>query len=224
VRTITINSGESTRLKLGFDAAEVRIAGDGGAGEIGLLYGYFADGGEILDEEAMRPESSVGTLGTIVLQQTAAQIARARSAGAHLRVTATIPRGMAIQDSRIENGTLFLNQTGGFEISLGSGTVEAVSNNGRQKISVTSGTLRLAGFSLGFRHAITTGSGTITLQSGLLLPFVDAEVEHGVIQGEHLGRLESLGNSGWRLVPLQTDPDTALQCRVEAGTILLQAT
>jgi hypothetical protein len=223
VKTIKINSREAIAFKVGFDAAEVDIAGDGNGGEIQFSYGYFADDRETLDEEAMRPEVSTGGPGPIVLQQTAAQVARARSAGAHLRVIAIIPDGMAIQDSRIESGTLLLKRSGGVDVTLNSGTVEADGNKGQTKMSVNSGTLRAAGLTPGFRHLITAKFGTIALQAGVLLPFVNAEVEQGVIQGAHEGRLERLGQSGWRLLPLHANTSTAVQCRVGAGTILLQA-
>jgi hypothetical protein len=222
VTELYLDAKEAQVLRTRIDSGEVNVAGHSNGTMIVLSYGYFRTGLEVLNEEAMKPDFRLQDSQHVVLQQTPEQINRARSSGAEIRVALEIPSQMSILQSRLENGTLSVRGIGGLEVSLNSGTVQTSGNTGQYKLFVESGTVSLAGPMPRFRHQIVAGAGTVNLVAGPLLPLVRAEVREGVIEGDHEGRLERLGMTGWRLVPTEVDPDTSVECRVSTGTIMLR--
>jgi hypothetical protein len=221
VTEVELDAGPAQILLTRIDSGEVDVTGHDNGTMTVLSYGYFRSGQEILKEASMKPDFRLQDSEHVVLQQTPEQIHRARSSGAEIRVALDLPSPMSILQSRLENGTLSVRGITGMDVSLNSGTVQASSNKGATILSLGSGTVSLAGPTAGFRHQIVVGAGTVKLAAGWLLPLVQAEVMQGVIQGDYEGRLERLGMSGWRLVPIQVDPETSIQCRVSTGTIML---
>ena len=221
MKEIELDAGQAQLLLTRIDSGEVTVTGRVSGTMAVLSYGYFRAGEEVLNESAMQPDFRLQDSQHVVLRQTPEQINRARNSGAEIRVTLQVPSPMSISQSRLENGTLSVSGITGLDLSLNSGTVRANSNRGAYTLSLGSGTVNLAGPTAGFQHQVVVESGTVKLVAGPLLPLVRAEVMQGVIQGDYEGQLERLGMSGWRLVPIQVDPETSVECRVSTGTIIL---
>jgi len=220
MKTLTLEAGTASSLAITVASGEINFNGVPGGNRVTLSYGYFLANQELPPESSMDPEFLQDGSSRLVLRQTPDQAKRANQLQAHLVARIDAPAQMSLAQCRLTSASASVRGAHGMELELASGTLEAAENTGAYSISADSGTIRVSRPAPGFHHVIAVKAGTIMLAPGALLPLVRAEVAQGVIQGGQ-GRLEQIGAAGWRLVPLNADPTTSLECRAGSGSIMI---